>query len=56
MKIKKYTNILVWVNKKIKNDILPTKCHLTIPNNPLIQFPVSIPTHQDSISDGTGIN
>ena len=27
---KKYTNILVWVNKKIKNDILPTKCHLTI--------------------------
>ena len=30
MKIKKYTNILVWVNKKIKNDILPTKCHLTI--------------------------
>ena len=28
MKIKKYTNILLWVNKKIKNDILPTKCHL----------------------------
>ena len=27
MKIK---NILLWVNKKIKNDILPTKCHLTI--------------------------
>ena len=27
---KKYTNILLWVNKKIKNNILPTKCHLTI--------------------------
>ena len=27
---KKYTNILLWVNKKIKNDILPTKCHFTI--------------------------
>ena len=40
---KKYTNILLWVNKKIKNDILPTKCHLTVKSKLIQSF--IFPTH-----------